>query len=98
RRRGRRRHARRVDQADRRAADRQGREQGQGIPPAAPTAAGMNAPRYGEASLADVGPSLLAALGVAGEPNALGVANVARACLFVVDGLGWEQLQASEDA
>jgi hypothetical protein len=56
------------------------------------------APRYGEAALADVGPSLLAALGVAGEPNALALADTARAVLFVVDGLGWTGLQAHGDA
>jgi hypothetical protein len=55
------------------------------------------APRYGEAALADVGPSLLAALGVAGESNALGLADTARAVLFVVDGLGWVGLQAHGD-
>jgi hypothetical protein len=56
------------------------------------------APRYGEAALSDVGPSLLAALGVAGERNALGLADTARAVLFVVDGLGWVGLQAHGDA
>lgn len=56
------------------------------------------APRYGEAALSDVGPSLLAALGVAGERNALGLADTARAVLFVVDGLGWVGLQAHDDA
>ena len=56
------------------------------------------APRYGEAALADVGPSLLASLGVANEPNVLGLADMARAVLFVVDGLGWTQLRAHPDA
>lgn len=56
------------------------------------------APRYGEAALADVGPSLLASLGVPDEPNPLGVADTPRAVLFVVDGLGWTQLQAHADA
>jgi hypothetical protein len=56
------------------------------------------APRYGEAALSDVGPSLLASLGVAGEPNPLSLADTARAVLFVVDGLGWTQLQAHADA
>ena len=55
-------------------------------------------PRYGAASLADVGPSLLAALGVGDEPNALGLAPMQRACLFLVDGLGWTALQANLDA
>lgn len=58
----------------------------------------LSIPDYGVASLSDVGPSLLAALGVAGEPNALGVDDVARVCLFVVDGLGWVQLQRHADA
>jgi predicted AlkP superfamily pyrophosphatase or phosphodiesterase len=55
-------------------------------------------PRYGEASLADVGPSLLAALGVEGEADVLGLGELQRAVLFVVDGLGWTQLQANRDA
>jgi hypothetical protein len=54
-------------------------------------------PRYGEASLADVGPSLLAALGVDGETDVLGLGELQRAVLFVVDGLGWTQLQANPD-
>ncbi|HET7531143.1 MAG TPA: nucleotide pyrophosphatase/phosphodiesterase family protein [Mycobacteriales bacterium] len=54
-------------------------------------------PRYGEASLADVGPSLLAALGVEGETDTLGLGELQRAVLFVVDGLGWQQLQAERD-
>jgi hypothetical protein len=52
-------------------------------------------PRYGEASLADLLPSLLAALDVPGFANPLGVEPLRRACLLVVDGLGWEQLLAS---
>ena len=55
------------------------------------------APRYGAATLADVGPSLLASLGVAGEPNVFGLPDLQRVCLFVVDGLGWTQLQANSD-
>src|SRR5262245_14220882 len=51
--------------------------------------------RYGEASLADLLPSLLAALDVPGFPNPLGIEPLRRACLLVVDGLGWEQLLAN---
>jgi hypothetical protein len=50
-------------------------------------------PRYGQRSLAEVLPSLLAALGLEGYPNALGIEPMERACLLLVDGLGWEQLQ-----
>jgi predicted AlkP superfamily pyrophosphatase or phosphodiesterase len=57
----------------------------------------LTVPRYGEASLADVGPALLAALGVAGEADVLGIGDVQRAVLFVVDGLGWTQLQANRE-
>ena len=56
------------------------------------------APRYGEAALADVGPSLLAALGVEGERNVLTLPDTPRAVVFVVDGLGWTQLEANADA
>jgi hypothetical protein len=58
----------------------------------------FTAPPYGAGTLADVGPSLLHALGVGDEPNGLGLEPVQRACLFVVDGLGWTQLQANPDA
>jgi hypothetical protein len=44
-------------------------------------------PRYGEASLADVMPSVLAALGV-GEDNRLGLGSTARAVVLLVDGMG----------
>jgi hypothetical protein len=52
-------------------------------------------PRYGEASLADLLPSLLAALDVPGFANPLGVEPLRRACLLVVDGLGWDLLLAN---
>ena len=52
-------------------------------------------PRYGEGSLADLLPSLLAALDVPGLRNPLGVEPLRRACLLVVDGLGWELLLAN---
>ena len=58
----------------------------------------MRVPDYGHGTLSDVGPSLLAALGVADEPNPLGLEGIARACLFLVDGLGWTQLQRHADA
>jgi hypothetical protein len=50
-------------------------------------------PRYGDRSLADLATSLLASLGVPGEPNPLGLRPAARVCLLVVDGLGWELLR-----
>src|ERR671914_1489160 len=55
-------------------------------------------PRYGEASLADLLPSLLDALDVPGLANPLGVGPLRRACLLVVDGLGWELLLANRRA
>src|SRR5690242_13500865 len=51
-------------------------------------------PRYGERSLAELTPSLLSALGVPGSANPLALAPVSRAVLFMVDGLGEEQLRA----
>ena len=50
-------------------------------------------PRYGESTLSDLASSLLASLGVAGEGNPLGLPPTIRACLLVVDGLGWELLR-----
>jgi hypothetical protein len=56
-------------------------------------------PRYGERSLCEVTPSLLAALGVAGFDNVLGVPRTSAACLLLIDGLGWELLaKHAEDA
>jgi hypothetical protein len=52
---------------------------------------------YAEGTLADVGTSLLAALGVAGEVDRFGFGEIARACVFLVDGLGWVQLQRHAD-
>ncbi len=58
------------------------------------------APRYGEASLADLLPATLAALGVAGMPDPLGLAvgplaGVRRVAVLLIDGLGHEQLPAA---
>jgi Type I phosphodiesterase / nucleotide pyrophosphatase len=50
-------------------------------------------PRYGESSLPGLAASVLASLGVATEPNPLQLAPADRACLLVVDGLGWELLR-----
>ncbi len=51
-------------------------------------------PRYGSGSLADVVPSVLSHLGVAGATDRIGMdlAHVRHVCLLVVDGLGAEQL------
>jgi hypothetical protein len=48
--------------------------------------------RYGEASLPDVLPSVLAALGVAGEPNVLAIEPADCAVVLLIDGLGWQLL------
>jgi hypothetical protein len=50
-------------------------------------------PSYGERTLPDLASSLLGALGMAGEHNPLGLPETARACLLIVDGLGWELLR-----
>ena len=63
-----------------------------GLMPAEPAVAPV-LPRYGESSLPDLASSLLASLGVAGEQNPLGLLPASRACLLVVDGLGWELLR-----
>jgi Type I phosphodiesterase / nucleotide pyrophosphatase len=53
-------------------------------------------PRYGEASLAEVLPSVLAVLGVPGEEDLIGLRaaldGVRRVVVLLVDGLGWYQL------
>ncbi|XRQ13323.1 alkaline phosphatase family protein [Actinomadura welshii] len=55
------------------------------------------APRYGAGALADLPPSVLAALGVPGAENVLGLPPLPRACVLLIDGLGWEQLKAHPD-
>jgi hypothetical protein len=52
-------------------------------------------PRYGHGSLADLVPSLLAALDVPGFGDSVGLDPVRRACLLVIDGLGHELLLAN---
>jgi len=47
---------------------------------------------YGKSTLAEVMPSVLAALGVPGEPNLLSLPATSRACVLLVDGLGYDQL------
>jgi hypothetical protein len=50
-------------------------------------------PRYGEAALADLVPSILASLGVSGFANTLSLAPSRAACVLLVDGLGAELLR-----
>ena len=54
-------------------------------------------PRYGAGALADLPGSVLASLGVPGAVNVLGLPGLPRACVLLVDGLGWEQLKAHPD-
>ena len=49
--------------------------------------------RYGEASLADLLPSALAALGVPDWPNPLNLAGSGCIVVLLVDGLGWQLLR-----
>jgi len=49
-------------------------------------------PRYAESSLDALATSVLASLGVPGEPNPLQFAPADRVCVLLVDGLGWELL------
>ncbi|HEV2886312.1 MAG TPA: nucleotide pyrophosphatase/phosphodiesterase family protein [Jatrophihabitans sp.] len=58
---------------------------------APPPAAGLVG--YGQSSLSDVLPSALAALGVAGEPNVLGIEAAECIVVLLVDGLGWQLLR-----
>ena len=52
-------------------------------------------PSYGIATLADLSSSILASLDpdAPQEQNVLGLAPAQRACLLIVDGLGWDQLR-----
>ncbi len=51
-------------------------------------------PKYYESSLDALATSVLASLGVPDEPNPLQLDPTERACLLLVDGLGWELLRA----
>jgi Type I phosphodiesterase / nucleotide pyrophosphatase len=51
-------------------------------------------PKYAESSLDALATSMLASLGVPGEPNPLQLPDAERVCLLLVDGLGWELLSA----
>jgi hypothetical protein len=50
-------------------------------------------PSYGDGTLADLASSLLGSFGMSDEPNPLRLPETRRACLLVVDGLGWELLR-----
>lgn len=50
-------------------------------------------PAYGEGSLADLLPSVLAALGVPGEADVVGLPPARTYCVLLVDGLGWVGLR-----
>jgi hypothetical protein len=52
-------------------------------------------PLYGTASLAELIPSVMDALGVPGLRNALGFEPLTGACVLLVDGLGWQGLRVS---
>ncbi|MFJ4622867.1 alkaline phosphatase family protein [Streptomyces sp. NPDC088812] len=55
-------------------------------------------PEYGTGSLADLLPTLAAGMGVPGMTAAIReLAPADRACVFLIDGLGWEQLKAHPD-
>lgn len=51
-------------------------------------------PEYGSGSLADLLPAVAAGLGVPGLDSGLTLPPADRACVFLVDGLGWEALRA----
>ncbi|MFD4634060.1 alkaline phosphatase family protein [Streptomyces sp. NPDC058284] len=55
-------------------------------------------PAYGSGSLADLLPTLVAHQGVDGfTPTIAELAPADRNCVFLIDGLGWEQLRAHPD-
>jgi hypothetical protein len=63
---------------------------------------GLMPPPYGAGTLADVGPALLASLGVTDGKSMgadpFGFGEQQRVVLFLVDGLGWTALQRHRDA
>ncbi|MFJ3965193.1 alkaline phosphatase family protein [Streptomyces sp. NPDC090036] len=60
--------------------------------------AGAPVPQYGTGSLADLLPTLVAGQGVPGFTAAITELTPAdRNCVFLVDGMGWEQIKAHPD-
>ncbi|MFB6822715.1 alkaline phosphatase family protein [Streptomyces virginiae] len=60
--------------------------------------AGAPVPEYGAGSLADLLPTLVAGQGVPGFTAAISELTPAdRNCVFLVDGMGWEQIKAHPD-
>ena len=55
-------------------------------------------PSYGESSLADLAASILASLTGAPAANVLGLPEVGRVCLLIIDGLGLELLRGNQAA
>jgi hypothetical protein len=55
-------------------------------------------PRYARSSLDALATSVLASLGVPGEPKPLRLDRAERVCLLLIDGLGWELLRAHRAA
>jgi hypothetical protein len=51
-------------------------------------------PRYAESCLDALSTSVLASLGVPGEPNPLQLERAERVCMLLIDGLGWDLLSA----
>jgi hypothetical protein len=51
-------------------------------------------PRYGKASLSDLLPAVVTAQGMEGLETGLRLEPADRACVFLVDGLGWDVLRA----
>ncbi|MFJ9409413.1 alkaline phosphatase family protein [Streptomyces sp. NPDC101393] len=54
-------------------------------------------PRYGTGSLADLLPAIVAGQGLTEPGTAMELAPADRACVFLIDGLGWELLRAHPD-
>ncbi|MGW1771813.1 alkaline phosphatase family protein [Streptomyces sp. NPDC002104] len=60
--------------------------------------AGAPVPHYGTGSLADLLPTLVAGQGVPGfEASIAELSPADRNCVFLVDGMGWEQIKAHPD-
>ena len=51
-------------------------------------------PLYGRSAISDLVPSVLSGLGVSGFANPLRIEPLQRACILLIDGLGWELVRA----
>ena len=67
------------------------------MPAVTPPSRAVPLPRYGQSSIADLSPSIAAALGMPDATDVLGLGRHQHVCLLLVDGLGEQALRTHAD-